>query len=316
MMIRKIILALLLALIFCGCIQTNKDDIRKLVSFSNEGIKILEFSFPKLKDNLLPEGSSVTLILRIQNVGEANASNIEVTLYSLGAFDLQSLNSTKGSCNVNSASCTIPLLDRPNPAYQIPGEEATITWDLKAKKIGVSGVFPQEVKVRVSYDYYTYAYQEFLALSKQRLEFYQVHKEKMPALHSRLSQAPIEIDISMPSMTLAGSEIPLVVTFTNVGKGFLMPKEDCDYPGGCISNIAIEVEGSGVNIKNCTSYAKNPSNNGRKFTAKDVPIISPVACTLNISSGIMEDTLKVEVSINYRYVLEDSAEINVAGMSL
>ncbi len=300
-------------LFFSGCIKKDKKDLKKLITFSNEGIKVKEFSFPKLKDNMLPEGSVTSLSLILQNIGEADASNIVVTLYSLGAFNIEGVTPTSPTVTCNGYRCEIPSLRRPNPDYQIPGEQVAITWQLRAKSIGVSGVFPQEVKAWITYDYYTYAYKEFLVLSKERLEHYQTHKEELPSLTERVSKAPIDVKINMPETILSNTDISFVIAFENVGKGFLQPSEKCSYPMGCLTNVTIEIEGENVEIKSCSGYA-NFNINDKVAYAEFVPIISPVSCVLHIGN-VKEDTYVLKVSVNYRYALEAKAKIDVAGFS-
>ncbi|MCK4730609.1 MAG: hypothetical protein KAT28_04785 [Candidatus Aenigmarchaeota archaeon] len=148
----------------------------------------------------------ITLETRLRNVGGAEASNIDSTLYLL-SWD-----------TINSQNACASGLKPPNAEIGRDGEECKVTDDTTTPEVTETQTY--NVGVHIDYDYTTTTVATVYAFSENEYAKLKERGETIPTVKDiKNSAAPIQIEVRVPNVLKTDDPVPVTLIFRNVGDG-------------------------------------------------------------------------------------------------
>ncbi|MCK4730606.1 MAG: hypothetical protein KAT28_04770 [Candidatus Aenigmarchaeota archaeon] len=223
-------------------------------------------------------GQDITLETRLRNIGGAEASNIESTIYLLSWATTNKQN-----------ACTSGLRP-PNAEIGRDGEECKVTDDTTAPEVTETQTY--DVGVHIDYDYTTTTVATVYAFSENEYVKKMEANQNIPKVKSlKNSNAPIHVDVRAQNVLKTGSTVPITLIFKNVGGGNVK-YEDQHY---LIDSATIT---AGSNTQTCSDIRMKGGREG--------------SCTVQVAIPAGEEVkLPIEVTTSYTYVTSAETKIVV-----
>ena len=298
------LLSLVVVVFLSGCIGQSTPP-----EGTGIGVIIKDFS-PDLVE--YSSGEPVSLSLTVQNVGDADATEVKAELFSLNPAEWGGAFSTM----------SIGTLNKAIPSQQVPGDEYTDEWSLTAPSPSVpTQSYP--ASVRVSYMYTTEAVASMRFVTSDYIKSLKASEQEAARSSSGLvssqsSGAPIKVQFTAgtkPFIVYTNdasnpSQFQFQIIITNVGQGSLYdPQSD----GGKITTnsryklriSAPDIVGDNVGIT-CNALESRSYvvtlNKGESKT---------ISCTVSASgiNNILDGNVKA--TLTYGYYLDKSTTIKV-----
>jgi len=199
-------LLLLIPLLVLGCVSGGSEKI----TYSDEGVSITYFE-PDMSE--LSSGQPFNVRVQLQNLGEAEATNIKLDFYKFGSF-------------TGVGEEEITSLSKPDPAAQLPGGIGEQTWRLTAPMVtGTNDIVTQELGLIVSYKYSTVARLEIPILPEDTYLQYK-QEGKLPTKKEDSSTGPVKLDFDSPeNIFTEDGTFTLTLNVENTGKGYITSKD-------------------------------------------------------------------------------------------
>ena len=186
---------------------------------AGNGVVILNFE-PDLTGTY-NSGDPAKLQLRIQNQGEARATDVTAELAGIDVSEWAAMGAMF-SRNIGDMS---PYEAETNT----PGAEKTITWDLEVPDLAKGIDLTYEPIVKVSYDYKTIAQKPITIVAEDELRRIQQQGGSLPSKATVLTGGPLSIDVETKDYVKTTEEFgsydifPISITITNSYGGTVIP---------------------------------------------------------------------------------------------
>ncbi len=299
---RCLLLVLLVASL--GCIASQEP-----VQISRSAGLIISSFYAE--DTELRGEDMTNMVLELENVGDADAGNIDISLLNTGGFTVDSPVYQK-------------TLSPPDTSTNLPGGRDKIIWRLTAPKVD----FPvkKSIKMKLGFDYKTEITKEIPIITYDKSRAGGVPRgietnSEGPVSISILSEDPILLSSGKASGT---ANFKLIVE--NTGGGTV--RTGRASPGGwcqgetldCIDQVKVEIASSDPAVHNyvqigCEDYAGNLAF-ARSVTLGDVKLWKGGNTVINCKISIdMQDSderhLVLKSTVAYRYYYENELQFSL-----
>jgi hypothetical protein len=223
------------------------------------GVKILAWE-PDFSS--VDSGDSVQLRLKVQNQGERDAVNVYAVLTGINTADWQLQSGQNGQLLGQ-------YLKAPDKVQNVPGEEVTYAFKLKAPTLPSGVNQPYTANMRVYYGYNTLAVKPVTFVNENELRRLQDKGESLPTSDATVTSGPLNVKINTGKFNKVRDTGGFGFTYTNT------------FP----ITIDIENTGGGVVSKMPNQFGGyNPNNDYQVFVDILFPSNLNVECK-NILSG-------------------------------
>jgi hypothetical protein len=299
------LLALVLVIFLAGCVGQSTG-----TGGTSNGVIIKSFS-PDFSE--VAPSEPVTLTLTVQNVGDADATNVVAELFTLNPAEW-----TGGSFSTLSIGTLVKAV----PADKVPGGDWTGQWDLTAPTINVP-TKSYTATARVKYEYQTTASATLRFITNDYLRSLQPSEQEKAKKNSGIvsqlsSNAPIKISFSASSRpfvlvsTTGSSAFAFQITLTNVGQG----NPFSGSVSGSVTSTNLyhvtisqpNIAGTNVQIT-CPSLASGLDIKLPRGESKTISCTATVSGVNNVLEG------GVDVTLTYNYLVDASTSVTITQQS-
>ena len=295
-------LLLLLPVLALGCVSGAGN-----VEYSTEGVAVTYFA-PDVSE--LSSGQPFNLRAQVQNLGESEARNVDLTFYKYGNLE-------GDLTNKNLVSLT-----RPDPLSGIPGEIGEKTWRLSAPTVtGRNEEVTQEVGLTLSYTYSTFATLEIPILPEDAYLQYQ-QQGSLPTKRTDSSAAPVKLSFEAPDRIFGEDTFTLNLDVENIGGGYISQVRDGEI--NVINRLLVTlpagvsvVDKNEDDILDDCDFALSPD--GKGIAAHFIPLWSTGKTRLTCEFEIDPNTELYpvfEATATYTYNIEKTTQLKISGKRL
>lgn len=290
------------AILVSGCIGPGP-----AVTGNGVAIQTFETDFSEVESY-----DRVTLFLRVQNLGEAEATSVTPQLTGINPREWGNPSFSPPSVN----------LDPPKPQYGTEGELQTWTVSMTAPKLPEGSSMNYKPSVRVSYAYTTSVVKTLTLVSQEELRRLVREGKTLPEGITQVSAGPLSVSVAGRVIKVRGTafEFPLTIHVENTGGGSVYPagrwpdlERDYDYPVG----IALDLP-SGVLSLPSPSECNKITINGKPATVIDLWKDRSVdlVCDVKIDNPeaiSIPQVITIKLMLYYNYYIEASTSVTVKG---
>ena len=296
----KLLFAIVLVAAIAGCTSSGSS-----VAFDqNSGVRIDEFSFDL---NDIYEGETVTLFLKLQNVGaKTMTGNSRLWIYG----------PTMGGADKWSATPAIPEggIDLPTTTFTPPDVARRIPGAVHIEEMSLTAPTPlpenmrrtDKFYARVCYPYETESITQLVASTRNQMRI-----EPLPVTDAitRASAGPIQLKMLSGENLVAGRPIGIVFEVSDVGGGIATKPDGCGASSGpdlavaSINRVFVTVTVDGAAVSGCTDKEVLISKGMGTIYCMYTPAIGQ-------SAPKMEYAITAKARYNYYLTREASVTVN------
>lgn len=281
---RFLLLAFLI--LAAGCTQSPERRVT--------GVEIQDFK-PDIAE--VTVGNDFNLMLKVQNVGDSDAEDVEALIFKCG------------NLQIDGSDCPPPKyligpLAGADISSNLPGESAVKIFTASTNNLNnaKNERVDQEIGLKVLYRYVSGAAAEVPVLSEQRYKEFE-RDGRLPVTKTDTALAPLNVRITAPPQAVGDADITLEIELEKQIDGY--PESASCGAGneiGCVDSVKIALAGSGLKKQACPDQAGfNLWRNGKnKFN-----------CVLRPDCTEGDCYPLVKVIANYTYVAEGTTKITV-----
>jgi len=278
---------LLVVVLLSGCTAAEKK--RGVAT----GVIIKEFRAEGMSE--VYSGDSVIFTLTVENIGGADADSVIAKIFGLGT-DWKAEDPDTGQRDLGT-------LAKSEAEYDIPGGLVETTFQVKSPS-GLAVDSTYEAGMRISYNYDTTAHGTLKIYDYDYLKSVPDEAEtimKSSALDSfSVTKAPITV-------SLAGAARPLIYRSGGTNKGYITVQLSNVGQGYSYSSTVgdrkVTITSAKINNKDCEGHPTTvviPREGSTSF-----------ACKFDIPTVVQFQTIPIDIQLDYKYFVDDSAEIKV-----
>jgi len=303
---------LLLSIFFIlGCI--SQESPAGGVEVSADGVRFVDFGADK---GMMASGEVVGALVRVQNVGERKAEDVQICISRKGQFRVDEI----ALC----AASDIPMrdLNAPDERVGLPGQSYEKYFTLTAPE----AEFPvrQTLTAEARYGYSSEGTKEIPLLTRERMNELAESGAEIKAGSMVSSKSPLKIEIETrdPVQVGAGGEkdVSFDIVLTNIGKGAVRSRE-AELPercGGqalnCVDTIQIYLVESAETPDEIT--CRGADGTGKERTIEGVAMwqgeTARINCRLHVELGTDAERYPLIRAIaRYSYYIQRNIEVEV-----
>jgi len=297
----------LMIIVISGCIGQNEVKIN-----ANDGLSINSFV---VEPSRIEYTDKADFYLEIENVGGTTASNIQAELYGVTWTELETREPPNGKLSPPDIRFTPP----------VAGGYSVLKWlDVQAPKLPEGLEHTYDITARVTYDYKTTGVANIYGITKDEYRRRQQSGTTTSTVTVTNTNAPVKIDVTGSQIVIDTSslsiqdepimEVPLRITFTNVGSG--VPITD-GVNGKITGTITLEgASAFGASLKDCIdSSGEGSTVNVDTIIREGKTVTRPCTLVINKEAWLTrpEGTLNMIFDLRYRYYVEASTKLTVVG---
>ena len=309
---KKLVLtSLLLAVLLAGCIGQGGKQV-----IAGNGVIIKSFS-PDFEE--VRSGEAITLSAMVENVGEADATDVAIELFGLN------LGGREWNLISGDNPQKLSVLRKADPSLNLPGESYEFSWNLRTpQNLKVDNTYTADMRVYYKYSTSSVSTLRFLTydyLKSLPSEQFESVKGTSGVKQSQVSGAPITVSMTVGKRPLIvyedGDTFSLQIIVSNVGSGnaFNSSAQYPGYPDGSTLSsddlyyVDVNID-TDLNV-DCSPVLGSPKSGSLRLTRGKS---KTMFCTITIPSkaeiGNVRD-YSVSVDLNYGYFVDSSTSVNV-----
>jgi hypothetical protein len=300
---------LLAVFLVSGCINGGTGGL-------GNGVTVLNFE-PDFPQGVY-SGDTVKLQLRVQNMGESTAKNVDVELTNIDTAEW-------GTFGIFGFSENIGDLLPYDALSNTPGAIKTHEWRLQAPELAKGTVFTYQPMARISYDYRTVAQKPITLVDEDELRRIIQQGKSLPNKATEYTAGPLAVEIKTgefvrTSSGVSGGEsyevFPVYIKITNkeweaggtvVKEGFGGIFDDFDYPVRIKITPPNGVTSRNFGTDSCSSFSFNTID---LWQGKDADI----TCDFEVTSPpAYRQEVLFAVELDYRFQTQATTSLQVTG---
>jgi len=258
----------------------------------------------------------VSLQLKVQNTGRADAENVRAQIININMDDWGTGFSWTGD------EKEFGTMIAPDAKSNTPGQTETYMWNLEAPELPEGMEFTYEPMVRISYDYKTKAAKPITLVTTEELRRLVQRGMTLSGETTTYTEGPLSVEIRTGNFVKTGEidqEFPIYILITDIGGGFVIPSSGSWGSGW--GSWGSEDERAPVEMTLTLPDRMSLSSEGSEYCSQSGETIelwkgktAEITCTVSVDDppDVREESL-LQVELGYTYSTDSSTSIKVIG---